>query len=127
MQLLRQVASALLLALWLPASSFCFVERTGVLPDTECCPSSATEAPVSDHTGPAPCCLLASGIQTSCSSGRFALETLALSLFTAPLDSHILVTPGESVVRSAIDPQFTASWHIALRASLPSRAPPAAV
>lgn len=53
---LHKWAAALMLVLWLPATSLCFAEQAGWLRGDNCCPVNTCKVPASNPT----CCVLAS-------------------------------------------------------------------
>jgi hypothetical protein len=54
---LYSLNALVLLAIWLPATSLCLLERANWLSNDECCPSSSEKAPPKDGNN---CCVLAS-------------------------------------------------------------------
>jgi len=61
MKWLNRVIAAVMLLVWLPATSLCLIERAGWLANDDCCPSSTGGAPDKQPASNSTCCTLASG------------------------------------------------------------------
>jgi hypothetical protein len=116
---LKALLAAGLLALWMPATSFCLLENAGLLAKNDgCCNEQSSE----EH----PCCVLASAVYKMDESGAAMLpslpQLLAVSTDLATLDcsARHLVRVAECGVSP---PELSASWQFSSRAALAPRAP----
>jgi hypothetical protein len=122
---LKTVVALMLLALWMPATSLCLIERAGWFANDNCCPSSSQSAPNSQSSGEATCCALASATYEANNNQTVAVASpivafLVLWDLTAVVEE--LNTP-QSVSLSPSPPDLPVTWQFSLRTALPPRAP----
>ncbi|MCI0539428.1 MAG: hypothetical protein L0Z50_29820 [Verrucomicrobiales bacterium] len=125
MKWLNRVVAAVLLVMWIPATSLCLLETAGWLASDGCCPSSSGGTPASEPTSDSPCCLLASG---SYKANDEEHSSIAAPLF-AFLSVLNLFEPAERTDEAQLiafeppPPELVAGWQFSSRAALPPRAP----
>jgi len=115
---------ALLLALWLPASSFCLIENAGLIPVNECC-AGERENPV-PLVQDSYCCLIASGNVLLSRSDVIAGGKLIsdFCVLSSTDSAFLTVYVVDTVFINAIPPWTLSSLPFSLRLALPALAPP---
>jgi hypothetical protein len=120
MAMVRVIAAVILLAVWVPATWQCLLEKAAIVQADDCCPSSAPEKAPSKQFGSA-CCALAAGL--------FKLED-GQTIDIAPEEFVVRIPEREfSFARtefSTLDFRAGKPWHLVQRAALPVRAPSSA-
>lgn len=117
----RKILSFLLLALWLPATSHCDLERAGVIESDDCCATPVESTPV-DHPCADACDTLEAGNYKLPASPKWVTgPTLIVFAWPEPV-----VSPPEirtAIERVPIRDAIAATWQFDHRAALPVRAP----
>jgi hypothetical protein len=117
---LRIIIAVWLLALWMPATSFCSMENAGWIPNNDgCCGSQSSEV--------APCCALAAasykmdeGTVTTAPAAQ-----LVVALIDFP-NLKLLPQPFARTCESGVSPpELSQSWQFSFRTALAPRAPSA--
>jgi hypothetical protein len=108
-----------LLALWMPATSFCLLENAGLLAkDDGCCNEQSAE----EH----PCCVLASA-DYKMDESRSATSTSPSQLLVVFVDLSVLNSLPYQLARGTeygvSPPELLTSWQFSSRAALAPRAP----
>ena len=125
LNLFNHVMAMMMLALWLPATSLCLVERAGWISNDNCCPSSSEEPQSSQPSGDSACCALASGsyklgdqqgLTTNPPVGTAVILTRLAELASLPHASP-------AIARKPIPPELSVTWQFSFRTALPPRAP----
>ena len=116
---LYSVAASVLLAIWLPATSLCLLERANWLSNDECCPSSSEQAPTKDGNN---CCVLASAPYKAGDTRPIAPLAILLSFFTVAEPLAALDEPLHPAL-SLSPPDLPNTWQFSFRTALPPRAP----
>jgi hypothetical protein len=116
---LKAIMAAGLLALWMPATSFCLLENAGLLAKNDgCCNEQSSE----EH----PCCVLASAVYKMDESRSATLPSLP-QLLAVFVDVTALGCSPYHLARLAecgvSPPELSASWQFSSRAALAPRAP----
>ena len=122
MKSIRTGLTILLALLWLPATSFCLVERAGLL-EQKCCSEEATPAPPGLPEGDSPCCSLAS---PTYKANEFDSQLIpALLLDSTPEVPQTTAAGPEPplVIEALAAPELLISWHFFCRAAGLARAP----
>jgi hypothetical protein len=119
---LKTVVAMVLLAVWLPATSLCFVERAGWLANDDCCPSSSQSTPDSQPSDETTCCALATATYKADDHRPVAPVAMLLALIT--LSEAVLSLGGPpSASFSPPPPELPTAWQFAFRAAGSARAP----
>jgi hypothetical protein len=121
---LKTLVASVLLALWVPATSFCLIERVGWLSGDDCCSSSSRNVPMNQPSGDTPCCALASANYKPDDDRPVAPAAPSTA-------SLVLFMPTESVEASdrprpaslSPPPELPTAWQFTCRAAAPPRAP----
>lgn len=114
-----------MLALWMPATSLCLIERTGWLAKDNCCAESGNTVPTSTPTESSSCCTLA--------FANYKLDDLKSAPVTVPAAAllalihnftltEILDGPQPEAL-AAPPPDFPVTWQFSSRTALSPRAP----
>jgi hypothetical protein len=116
---MKALMAAGLLALWMPATSFCLLENAGLLAKNDgCCNEQSSE----EH----PCCVLASAVYKMDES-RPATSTSPSQLPVVFVDLAALDSSPRHLARVAecgvSPPELSACWQFSSRAALAPRAP----
>jgi len=122
---LKTLTAALLVLVWLPATSLCLMESAGFIKKGDCC-SKDSDRPVSGKTGcDKPCGVLASG------GYLFQQDHFVLSapVSVAPdfcIPTTLEIQPPAGIGRDApatAPPELIGCRHFSFRTALPPRAP----
>jgi hypothetical protein len=121
---LKKIIVLLLLAVWMPATMCCALERAGVPFFQQCCEDDCSESspkqPCTDKT----CCLLESGNYQTANPAPLVVtpESVFLLLaltFIEPPQPH----PGSAELSDSSLPELSVGWQFLSRTALPVRAP----
>jgi hypothetical protein len=115
----------MLLALWMPATSLCLIERAGWFANDDCCPSSSKDAPDGKPAPEKNCCALASATYKANDDQTLTVSAPLLAFLILP-DLIALVEASDAfqslpVTHSPTD--LSVSWQFSSRAAAPPRAP----
>jgi hypothetical protein len=112
--------AALLLGLWIPATSLCLIENAGWIARSDNCPDDQS----SDS---APCCALASATYKMHEGAAVAVPSPVLVVEWLPNLSALILPPGQQAVAEpgVSPPELTQSWQFSFRAALMPRSPSA--
>lgn len=115
----------MMLALWLPATSLCLVERAGWISNDDCCPSSSEKTPSSQPSSHSACCTLVSGsYKVVDHQSVTTISPVVVAVLLTRLGGFALLADASFVVpRTAIPPDLPVSWQFSFRTALPPRAP----
>ena len=117
-----KILSFLLLALWLPATSHCALERAGVIETDDCCTTESHSSIPSEHSCADGCATVEGGAYKLPAPQKSMVSPLLVVCLwaesAAQIDATIASIPSQSLVDELI-----ASWQFDHRAALPVRAP----
>lgn len=118
MSWLRKLSAIVLLALWLPATSYCALERAGIL--TGCCSDDSGKSCDRDQCDQLEHTL----IKPAAESALVKIPALACTCFIC---AAIVVAPAEAELTIPVPiewtPDWLAEWSFEHRTALPARAP----
>lgn len=125
MKWLNRVIAAVMLLVWLPATSLCLIERAGWLANDDCCPSSTGGAPDKQPASNSTCCTLASGSYKADDQERVmpVVPLLALGPALVSDEPHEWASQPSPIATASSPPELLAGWQFSFRAALPPRAP----
>lgn len=110
---------------YLPASGYCLVEKTGLVPVVDCC--AETEAHTQEEQGPCGgygCCPIEYAVYSSVDSGNTDIPAPPAGMVF--LAAVLLTEPPAEIPVSQLErspPDIPTSWQFSLRTALPPRAP----
>jgi hypothetical protein len=121
LNLVRRLIALALLAAWLPASSWCLLESSGVLHRQASCCKTPTTAP-EEEQGARFCCALAEGHYPARPPAQPLAEPPVLPCSTPACE---ILPPNSSVATLVPDtgPPPDVGWQFSQRCALPPRAP----
>jgi hypothetical protein len=120
----KKLIALLLLAVWMPATMCCALERAGVPFFQQCCEDDSSEsspkAPCTDKT----CCLLESGnYQTANPAPLLVTPESVFSLLALVFIEPPQPKPGSAELSDSSPPELSVAWQFLSRTALPVRAP----
>jgi len=120
----KKLIALLLLAVWMPATMCCALERAGVPFFQQCCEDdsaeSSPEAPCTDKT----CCLLESGnYQTANPVPLVVTPESVFSLLALVFIEPPQPKPGSAGLSDSSPSELSVGWQFLSRTALPPRAP----
>src|SRR4030095_11032900 len=119
MHRLKTIVAVALLAMWMPATSFCLAENAGlIINNGGCadCPSSQTSSP---------CCTLASAAYKLDDNGSGVVPCLgdSVSFFRDAIELHLPLVVCLAGNGCESPPELRSSWQFCARAAANPRAP----
>lgn len=122
---LKTLTAALLVLVWLPATSLCLLESAGLIEKGECC-SKESEHPAPGKTGcDEPCGVVAAG-RYLFQQDHFVLSAPVVETLDCCAPAFLeMQPPGGSGcdAPATAPPELAGCWHFAFRTALPPRAP----
>jgi hypothetical protein len=117
---LKTTIAALLLGLWLPATSFCLLENAGWIAKSDGCPDDQSSES-------SPCCALASATYEMHEGAAMVVPSPASVVAWLPDLPTLILPPAQAAIAESgvSPPELAQSWQFSFRAALKPRAPSA--